>query len=134
MIRRILAVVGGILTGSLAIWLMETLGHYLYPLPAGVGPNNMAEFKEYVSNLPFPALLLVIVGYALGAVVSGFVSTKIGKDGKNRYALICGVFFLLATVYNMSVLPTPIWFWILGIIVWALVLVGYRLALNKKTI
>lgn len=129
--RRILAVVGGLLAGSICIWLMEALGHFLYPLPAGVEPTNVEAFKAYVSTLPFAALLLVLVGYSLGAVVSGFISTKIANDGKNRYAIICGVFFLLATVYNMIMLPTPVWFWVLGILLWGLVLIGYKLALNN---
>ncbi|SIQ52117.1 hypothetical protein SAMN05880574_11539 [Chryseobacterium sp. RU37D] len=134
MIRKILAVVGGIVSGSLCIWIIESLGHYLYPLPAGIKTTDVEGFKNYVSTLPFSALLLVLIGYALGAVVSGFISTKIADDDKNRSALICGIFFLLATVYNMIMLPTPVWFWILGIAVWGLVLVGYRLALNNKRI
>ena len=75
---------------------------------------------------------MVIIGYALGALVSGFIATKISKDGKPTAALICGIIFLVFTIYNMTVLPTPIWFWVLGILVWTLVLAGYRLALNKK--
>lgn len=130
--RRILAVVGGLLTGAICISLMEMLGHFLYPLPAGVKTTDVEAFKAYVSTLPFAALLLVLVGYSLGAVVSGFISTKIANDGKSRYAIICGVFFLLATVYNMYMLPTPIWFWILGIVLWGLVLIGYKLALNNN--
>ncbi len=129
--RRILAVIGGILAGSICIWLIEALGHILYPLPSGVKPSDIDAFKTYVSTLPFAALLLVLLGYSFGAVVSGFISTKIANDGKSRYAIICGIFFLLATVYNMYMLPTPVWFWIFGILLWGLVLIGYKLALNK---
>lgn len=134
MLRRILAVVGGLIAGSVCIGAVEWLGHYFYPLPEGMKPNDMDAFKEYVTTAPFMALFFVIIAYAVGALVSGFISTKIAKDGKNRYALICGIFFLLATIYNMAILPTPVWFWILGIVVWGLVLVGYQWGLNKKTV
>ncbi|RNA62066.1 hypothetical protein D1631_09035 [Chryseobacterium nematophagum] len=130
MIRKILAVVGGIMAASVCIWMMESIGHALYPLSKDTA-NDVDAFKKYVETLPFMALLLVILGYALGAFVAGFISTKIAKDGKNVYAIICGIFFLLATIYNMVVLPTPIWFWMLGVAVWGLVLVGHKLALNK---
>jgi hypothetical protein len=132
MLRVILGVVAGIIAGSLCIWGVETLNHILYPYPARMKANDMEAFKSYIENLPFLGKFMVIVGYAVGALVSGFISTKIGKNGKPTAALVCGLIFLSFTIYNMMVLPTPIWFWILGILVWTLVLAGYRLASPKK--
>ncbi|MCW3169547.1 hypothetical protein OMO38_13555 [Chryseobacterium sp. 09-1422] len=132
MLRVILGVVGGIIAGSLCIWGVETLNHILHPYPAGMEANDMEAFKSYIENLPFLGKFMVIVGYAVGALVSGFISTKIAKNGKPTAAVICGLIFLSFTIYNMMVLPTPIWFWILGILVWTLVLAGYRLASSKK--
>lgn len=132
MLKKILAVVAGIIVGSICVWAVETLNHVLYPYPEGMKPGDMEGFKAYIETLPFLGKFMVIIGYALGALVSGFIATKISKDGKPTAALICGVIFLFFTIYNMTVLPTPIWFWILGILVWILVLAGYKLALNKK--
>ncbi|WP_072884062.1 hypothetical protein [Chryseobacterium takakiae] len=67
-------------------------------------------------------------------MLAGFVSTKVANNGKPTAAIICGVIFTIFTIYNMVMLPTPIWFWVLGIAVWGLVLIGYRLALNKNNI
>ncbi len=132
MVRRILAVIGGIIAGSLTVAAVEMLGHYLYPLPAGMKSDDMEAMKEYISNAPFMALFFVIIAYALAALMVGFVSTKIANDGKNKYAIIGGVIFLIITIVNLAMLPTPIWFWVLGIVVWGLVLVGYQLAVNKN--
>ena len=132
MLKKILAVIAGIIVGSICIWAIETLNHVIHPYPEGMKPNDMEGFKNYIENLPFLGKFMVIVGYAVGALVSGFVATKISKDEKPTAALICGVIFVFFTIYNMTVLPTPIWFWILGILVWILVLAGYKLALNKK--
>lgn len=127
-----MAVVAGIITGSVCIWAVETLNHLMYPYPEGMKANDMDSFKNYVENLPFLGKFIVILGYALGALVAGFVATKVSKNGKYTAAVICGIVFLCFTIYNMSVLPTPFWFWILGILVWSLVLAGAKLALNKK--
>ncbi|MCX8523943.1 hypothetical protein OF897_08400 [Chryseobacterium formosus] len=132
MLRNILAVFAGIIAGSICIWGVETLNHLLYPFPKGMKPDNMEGFKNYIETLPFLGKFMVIVGYALGALVSGFIATKVSRSEKPNSAIICGVIFLCFTIYNMSVLPTPAWFWALGILVWGLVLVGYKLALNKK--
>ncbi len=132
MIRKIAAVVVGILLTSLVVGLVQQLGHYLYPLPAGTDPNDPEAIKKYVENAPFLAVFFVIISYAVGAFTGGFVSTKIANDGKKIYALIIGVLFLFTSIYMMVTIPSPIWFWILGIAVWSLVLVGYKLALNKN--
>ncbi|MFN4364381.1 hypothetical protein [Chryseobacterium hispalense] len=134
MMRRILAVIAGMIVGSIGVWLMERLGHALYPFPEGLRPDDLEGFKSYVENLPFMGKFIVIFGYALGALLSGFVSTKVANNGKPNAAIICGVIFTFFTIYNMVMLPTPVWFWVLGIAVWGLVLVGYRLALNKNNI
>ncbi|MCI3938627.1 hypothetical protein MQX03_15620 [Chryseobacterium aahli] len=132
MLRVILGVIAGIIAGSVCVWGVETLNHILHPYSAGMKANDMEAFKSYIENLPFLGKFMVIVGYALGALVSGFISTKIAKNGKPTAAIICGLIFLSFTIYNMVVLPTPIWFWVLGILVWGLVLAGYKLALSKK--
>jgi MFS family permease len=130
--RKILAVLGGVFFGVIAITLMEKLGQNLYPRPMGMKDNDMEALKQYVATAPFMALFFVILGYAAGAFVAGFIATKIAGDNKKTYAVICGVIFLLQGIYMMAVLPTPIWFWVLGITVWGLVLVGHKLALNKR--
>lgn len=132
MVRRILAVIAGIIVGSIGIWLMERLGHSLYPFPADLKLDDIEGFKAYVDNLPFMGKFIVILGYALGALLSGFVATKVVGNNKPTAAMICGIIFLFFTLYNMVLLPTPAWFWVLGIAVWGLVLVGYKLALNKN--
>lgn len=132
MIRKIAAVVVGILLTSLVVGLVQQLGHYLYPLPAGTDPNDPEAIKKYVENAPFMAVFFVIISYAAGAFTGGFVSTKIANDGKKIYALIIGVLFLFTSIYMMVTIPSPIWFWILGIAVWSLVLVGWKLALKKN--
>jgi len=132
MVRKILAVLGGLFSGVIMITIVEKLGHYLFPRPSGINDNEMEALKQYVETAPVMALLFVILGYALGALIAGFVATKIAGDHKKTYAVICGVIFLLQGIYMMYILPTPIWFWVLGIAVWGLVLVGFKLALNKK--
>ncbi len=132
MIKKIIAVPAGLLAGGVGIYLIETLGHKIYPLPAGMDTEDMDEMASYISEAPFMALFFVILAYAVGALLSGYISTKVAADGKMIYAVICGLIFLLQSIYMMYIMPTPAWFWIAGIVVWSLVWVGYRLANNSK--
>ena len=133
MVRKIAAVIAGIVATSIAVGLVQQLGHYLYPLPAGTDPNDPEAIKKYVETAPFFAVFFVIISYAAGALAGGFVSTKIANDGKKIYAIIIGILFLMISVYMMITIPSPIWFWVLGIAVWSLVLVGWKLALNRRS-
>lgn len=131
--RKVLAVLAGILTGMIAISLVQMLGHYLYPEPEGLDTNDLNQLAEYVKTAPFMALFFVVLSYAFGALSSGFVSSKIANDGKQIYAIICGIVFLIISIFMMSSLPTPIWFWILGILSWLLIFVGWKLAVMGKS-
>ena len=133
MVRKIAAVIAGIVATSIAVGLVQQLGHYLYPLPTGTDPNDPEAIKIYVETAPFFAVFFVIISYAAGALAGGFVSTKIANDGKKIYAIIIGILFLMISVYMMITIPSPIWFWVLGIAVWSLVLVGWKLALNRRS-
>jgi hypothetical protein len=131
MLRRILAVPAGLIVGIICITIIEKIGHQLYPPPAGAASGDMVAMKDYVAHAPFMALFFVIIGYALAAFVSGFTASKVASNGKHTSAIVCGVIFLFITIYMMFSLPTPVWFWILGIFVLGLVLVGSKLALKK---
>jgi hypothetical protein len=134
MLRRILAVPVGLIAGIICITIVEKIGHQLYPPPAAAGSGDMEAMKAYVATAPFMALFFVILGYALAAFVSGFTASKISNNGKHTSAVICGIIFLLITLYMMMSLPTPIWFWVLGIAVWGLVLAGSSVALKTRKI
>lgn len=94
MLRQFLAVIAGIIVGSLGIWLVERIGHSLYPFPADLKPDDIEGFKAYVENLPFMGKFIVILEYALGALVSGFVATKVANNNKPAAAIVCGGIFL----------------------------------------
>lgn len=131
-LRKIVALAAGIIICSIAVGLVQKLGHYLYPFPEGADPNNPETVKEYIKTAPFMAVFFVILSYMAGAVSGGFFSTWIAGDGKKIYALIIGVFFLATSVYMMSVIPSPLWCWILGILSWLFVFLGWKLAVKIK--
>lgn len=134
MLRRIAAVLIALIIGSVCITGVEKIGHSLYPPPVGAKDGDMESLKVYVAEAPFMALLFIILAYAVAALASGFTASKISNDGKPTAAFACGILFLLITIYMMASLPTPIWFWVLGILVWGLVFVGHQLALKTKKI
>jgi len=134
MLRKIFAVIGGIVVANLIVFLVEAVDHMIYPMPKGVTYENVEAFRKYVHELPAEAKLIVIFGYALAAFAAGFVATRIAKDRKPYYAIICGTILLVVIILNFSMLPTATWMWICGISAPLLAIAGYKMALTKNTV
>lgn len=133
MIRKILAVLGGLFSGGLMISLVEMVAHQLHPVPAGMKMDDLAAMAEHAGKAPLSAQIVVLIGYALGAITAGYISTIIAKDAKKIYALICAALFFVSTIINLSMIPTPVWFWIIALLLWTpLALFGYKLASRKN--
>ncbi|KQS92120.1 hypothetical protein [Chryseobacterium sp. Leaf394] len=134
MLRKIFAVIGGIVVANLIIFLVEAVDHMIYPMPDGVTYEKVEAFRKYVQELPVEAKVIVIFGYAFAAFSAGFVSTRIAKDRKPYCAIFCGAVLLSVIILNFTMLPTPTWMWICGLAAPFLVFPGYKMALTKSTV
>lgn len=133
MIRKILAVLGGLVSGGIVISLVEMIARLLHPVPVGMKMDDMTAMAEHASKAPLSAQIVVLIAYALGAITAGYISTIIAKDGKKIYALICAALFFISTIINLYMIATPVWFWIIALLLWApLALFGYQLASRKN--
>lgn len=132
MFRKVLAVLTGILVTSVTVGLVQWIGHQIYPMPNDADPNDMEAVKEYVKTAPFMALFFVILSYSAGAFLGGFTATAIARDSSRAPAFIIGSLFALFSIYMMLTVPTPFWFWVLGIAAWGLVMAG-RTAARKSS-
>jgi len=115
-VRAIGAIVAGVISAFVVITLAELVMSRIYPMPAGATRGNATAMREWISQLPAGAFLLVLCGWALGALAGGFVSAKIERPTSVRRAAIIGGALLAASVLNMMRIPHPIWMWIGAIV------------------
>ncbi|HNU08416.1 MAG TPA: hypothetical protein PKO33_11670, partial [Pyrinomonadaceae bacterium] len=71
MVRNVLSVVLAFVIGGLAVFAVEKLGHTVYPVPAGLDPNNLEGLAEYVKTMPVGALLFVLAAQSAGSLIGG---------------------------------------------------------------
>ena len=64
--KNIGAGIAGVLVAVLSVWLVQKIGHAVYPPPVGMDPKDMEAMKAYVAELPIGALLFVIASYFIG--------------------------------------------------------------------
>ena len=116
--RNILAVVAGLFAGVIGIFLIEGVGHAVYPPPAGMDFNNPEQLREMMANMPVGALLMVAVAWAMGSFAGGVVAALIAMKSKITMSLIVGGLLMVAGIANMLMIPHPAWFWIVGLAVY----------------
>jgi hypothetical protein len=112
MIRKILAVVIGIVAGGAFNMAMVTASHAVYPLPEGIDSNDFEAFKAHVEahGMPTGALIMVLVAHAGGSLVSGFVCGLIAMRPWYVAAIGLGILWTCGGIAMLMMLPAPTWF------------------------
>jgi hypothetical protein len=128
MVRNILGVIAGFFVGGIFVFLLEWIGHQVYPLPAGVDMTNTAAIVEYMKTAPLGAFLAVLVAQSAGSLFGGLITGLI-TIAKNTCAIIYGVLALIMAAINVFMIPSPIWFSVLALLLpIPLALLGSRVA------
>jgi sugar phosphate permease len=127
MIKNILAVIAGIAGAMATFMLFEQISHSIYPFPAETNMNDKVAMTAYMEKFPLAGLLLVLAGWIIGSINCGFLISVISKSGNRNLPLIAGGFLTLSAIINMYTIPHPVWFMIIGVLVFVpSVLFGFR--------
>ncbi len=116
MIRKISAVVLGVVTAVVLIIAIEALGHAVYPPPDDLDTSNIEALQAYVMNAPLAALLFVMAGWLIATLVGGLLACFIARETPLVYAAIVGGLVLLGTIINLLSIPHPLWFSITSVL------------------
>jgi hypothetical protein len=114
--RKILAVVAGVILAGIVVYLVEAVGHRVYPPPENLDTKNLEAMKAYVATLPAGAFLFVLVAYILGSFSGGWLAAKIARASQIPLALTVGGVQLLFGILNLVAIPHPTWFAIASIL------------------
>jgi hypothetical protein len=109
-VRGILAVIVGIIAGSVVNIGIIFLCGLIFGFPKGMNMWDADSVRAYASQLTTANYVGVLVAHQLGTLVGAFVAAKIATGGKMIFALVIGVWFLLGGVYAASLIPAPMWF------------------------
>jgi hypothetical protein len=115
MVKNILSVLVGLVASSFIIFALEIAGHIIYPAPADLDLNNMEAIKTFTSAAPPIVFVLVIIAYAIGSLVGGFIAAAIASKNKMTKAITVGGILMGLGAYNLFMIPHPIWTIIISI-------------------
>ena len=109
-VRNILAVLAGIVVGSIVNMGIIQLGPSFIPNPEGVDNSTMESLAATMHLFETKHFIVPFLAHALGTLVGAFIAAKIAVSHKMRFALGLGVFFLLGGIAAVFMLPAPMWY------------------------
>ncbi len=109
-LRTALALVLGLLVAFVTIMLIEQVSHMIFPLPNDIDWNDSSAATQFMNQLPVAALLLVLFAWCSGIILGILTAAWIARRVRGRFVLAIGGFISIAAIANMWMLPHPIWF------------------------
>lgn len=109
-IRNILAVVAGIIIGSIVNMAIITVSGSIIPPPEGADLTTLEGLKASFHLMEPKHFLFPFLAHALGTLVGAYLAAVIAATHKLKFALVIGVVFLIGGIMNVCMLPSPIWF------------------------
>jgi len=107
------------------------VGHSIFPIK-DIDPNDMSAYAAIMPTLEFHYFIFPFLAHALGTFVGAFIAGLIASKNKMTFSLSIGGLFLLGGIAVNYLLPGPLWFTILDILIAYIPMawLGGNLALN----
>ena len=115
-VKNILAVIAGLILGSVVNMGLIMLSGYIIPPPGGADVTTMEGLKESMHLFEPKHFIFPFLAHALGTLFGAFMASLIAANHKMKMALIIGALFLIGGITNIVMLPSPTWFSILDLV------------------
>jgi hypothetical protein len=116
-VRNILAVIVGIVVCMLVNGGIISVSGLIIPPPEGVNVNDMESLKAGMHLFGPKNFIMPFAAHALGSVIGALVAALIAASHKMVFALVIGGVHLLGGIAASFMIPAPVWFIVLDLVV-----------------
>ncbi|HUR99351.1 MAG TPA: hypothetical protein VMZ26_14900 [Pyrinomonadaceae bacterium] len=110
MVRNILAVIAGIVVGSIVNGALINLGHYVVPLPPGADVSTMENLAVAMKSFGPEQFVFPFLAHAIGTLVGAFLAALIAVSHKMKIAIAIGILFLIGGLAAGIMIGSPMWY------------------------
>lgn len=114
--RNVLAVIAGVVIGSVVNMGLINISGKIIPPPAGVDVTNIESLKASMHLFAPKHFIFPFLAHALGSLVGAFVAFIVAASHKIKFAIGIGAFFLIGGITSVFMLPAPTWFAVLDLV------------------
>ena len=115
-IQNVLGLIAGIIIGGAINMGIIMLSGSIIPLPEGVDPTNMESLQQNLHLFTPKHFIFPFLAHALGSLAGAFIAAKIASSHKIKFGLGVGAFFLIGGLANAIMLPAPVWFIVVDLV------------------
>lgn len=110
LLRNVLAVIAGLVIGSVVNMAVVAVSPSLIPPPAGVDVSDPESLSKSMHLFEPRHFVMPFLAHALGTLAGSFAAYLIAATYKARFAYVIGALFLLGGVAASFMIPAPAWF------------------------
>ena len=116
-IRNILAIIVGIVIGGAVNMSLIMLGPLVIPPPAGVDVTNTQSLIASIHLFEVRHFVFPFLAHALGTLVGVLTAFLVAGSHQSIFAYIVGAFSLAGGIAASVMIPAPLWFIVLDLVV-----------------
>lgn len=133
-VRNALAVVAGLVCGSVVNMGLIMVGSSLIPPPEGADVTNMEALQATMHLFEPRHFLFPFLAHAVGTLAGALTTALLAASRKCTMALVVGGFFLVGGALNAWMLQPPVWYVIVDLTLAYLPMawLAGRLAVGKR--
>ena len=133
-VKAILAVIAGLIVGSIVNMSLIMISGHVIPPPTGADMTTSEGMKASIHLLAPKHFIFPFLAHALGTLVGAFIATKLASKSGWLPAAVVGAFFFVGGIFAARMIPAPTWFIASDLVLaylpaaWG----GYMLAAGRK--
>lgn len=122
-----------LILGAVFNSLILNLGMKVISPPEGFDMNNPSELAKAMKVMEVRHFLFPFLAHALGTLIGAMVFTYFSKSVRLIFPMFIAGLFFAGGIYMVLILPSPIWFNILDLMLayFPMAYIGYHLAKRK---
>ncbi len=115
-VKNIIGLFAGLVIGSIVNGLIIANSGKIIPLPVGVDATTVEGLKAGMHLMEPRHFIMPFLAHALGTLTGAIVAAKMVATNKKTYAIVIGFMFLIGGIINVAMLPAPMWFNVLDLL------------------
>ena len=106
-LKNALAVIVGIIAGSVANMALVVVGPAIIPPPDGVDVTNMESIRSSLHMFEFKHFVFPFLAHALGTLAGAYLAVVMSASRGMAAAMVVGGFFLIGGIINAVSIASP---------------------------
>ena len=128
--RIVLGIVAGIVIAVACVFVVESVGHTVFPPPPGLDASNPRDIERMIAVIPAGALVFVVAAWFIGALAGAITANMVGRSAVAGW--VVALLVIAGGIATMVMIPHPAWMWAAGIALpLAAALIAARLGVTR---